>query len=222
MKINRTPKLFYKKYAYKIELRVKGAQSIQYSGVENTIHMCDQHLAGQTVFKFRDYNNEDLENLKKFAKTVKKYLKPSIKSRVEYYSFNFYLEDKVQFNKMIKNLKPWIRSVTQPTSDEDLAALLNNNKVVICNKLPLKKYKYRVFFNRRMPVNRRETFYTWLENYGDSVRISKSSKRWIQGHGWMYDPYMYIEDSKLLLMAKMSLGEYAGKTEEFVLSNTVK
>jgi hypothetical protein len=38
----------------------------------------------------------------------------------------------------------------------------------------------------------------------------------------MYDPFMYIEDSKLLLMVKMSLGEYAGKTEEFVLSNTVK
>lgn len=222
MKIKRTPKLFYKKYAYKIELRVKGAHSIRYSGVDYTIDMCDQHLAGQTIFKFRDYDHDDLENLKKFAKTIKKYLKSDVKSRAEYNTFNFYLEEKTQFDKMVKHLKPWIRSVTQPTSDEDLAALLDNNKVVICNKLPLKRYKYRVFINRRMPVNRRENFYNWLENYNDTIRISAGSKRWMQGHGWMYDPFMYVEDSKLLLMVKMSLGEYAGKTEEFVLSNTVK
>ena len=184
--------------------------------------MCDQHLSGQTVYKLRDHSIDELENLKKFAKTIKKYLKSDIKSRAEYNSFNFYLEEKTQFDKMVKNLKPWIRSVTQPTSDEDLAALLDNKKIVICNKLPLKKYKYRVFINRKMPVNRRENFHTWLENYGDAVRISKSSKRWLNGHGWMYDPFMYIEDSKLLLMVKMSLGEYVGKTEEFVLSNTVK
>lgn len=222
MKIKRTPKLFYKKYAYKIELRVKGAHSVRYSGANEVIRLCDQHLTGQIVYKFRDHSVDDIENLKKFAKTIKKYLKSDIKSRAEYNSFNFYLEEKTQFDKMVKNLKPWIQSITQPTSNEDLAALLDNKKIVICNKLPLKKYKYRVFINRKMPVNRRENFYNWLANYGDAVRISKSSKRWLSGHGWMYDPFMYIEDSKLLLMAKMSLGEYAGKTEEFVLSNTVK
>lgn len=222
VKIAKTSKLFYKKYAYKIEIRIVKSHLIKNSGVDHTINLCDQHLAGHKQIIFKYTNNDDVVKLKEFAKTARKLLESDFKTRAEYNTFNFYLDNKADFNKIIKKLKPWIRTITQPENDEDLAALLDNKKIVLCNKLPLKKYKYRLFLNRKMPPHLREKFAVWAENYKDSIRFSRSTDRWINGVGWMYDPYLYVEESKLLMMLNLFLGENIIKTEEFVLRNTVK
>lgn len=223
MKVHNTSKLYYKKYPYKVETRVKGSHFIR-SGADYAIDMCNQRLADNKSYnyKFRDLNNNDILNLVEFIKSSKKFVEQGIKTRSEWGTFIFYLEDEKTFNKVVKKVNPWIRSVSKPASKEDLEKLLDNKKITLCNKLPLKKYHYKIFLNRKMPVHRREKFFEWTQNYGDSIRFSGVSKRWMHGVGWCYDPYMYVEDSKLLLMVKMSLGENIIKTEEFVLRNTVK
>lgn len=221
MKIVNTKKLFYKKYAYKIELRVAKSHCIKMWGVDSTVELCNQHLAGNRKFLFKHTTDEDVEKLKDFVVAARKFLESDIKTRAEYSTFNFYLDNKKDFNKIVKKLSPWIRTVTRPENDKELSTLVDNTKVVLCNKLPLKKYKYRLFINRRMPLHLRENFIKWTENYGDAIRITGVSLRWFRG-GWGYDPFIYVEDPKLLLMVKMSLGEYTLKTEEFIDRNTVK
>lgn len=190
-------------------------------GVDSTVELCNQHLAGNRKFLFKHTTDEDVEKLKDFVVAARKFLESDIKTRAEYSTFNFYLDNKKDFNKIVKKLSPWIRTVTRPENDKELSTLVDNTKVVLCNKLPLKKYKYRLFINRRMPLHLRENFIKWTENYGDAIRITGVSLRWFRG-GWGYDPFIYVEDPKLLLMVKMSLGEYTLKTEEFIDRNTVK
>lgn len=223
MKIRKTNKLFYKKYAYKVEARIKGAHLIRPTA-DHAIEICNQRLSNNAMFsyKFKYINDDEIRNLIKFIKSSKNFLDQGIKTRGEMSTFNFYIEDEKTFNKVVKKLSPWIRSVYKPESKEDLFQLLDNKKITLCDKLPLKKYRYRLFLNRRMPEHRRESFIKWTENYGDAIKFSGKSEKWMHGIGWMYDPFMYVEDNKLLLMVKMSLGENVIKTEEFVLRNTVK
>jgi hypothetical protein len=116
-------------------------------------------------------------------------------------------------------LFPWIRTVSGPTTAEELAFLLSNgHKKILRDTLPKEKYKYRVYFKSKFPIDKRSSFVVWADTYGEKIEISETSKLWLLGsRQYAQDPFMYVEDDKMLSMVGLYLSGYVSKVEEFIL-----
>jgi hypothetical protein len=144
---------------------------------------------------------------------------PAVKVRVEGSHFNIFCIDKSVLETIDKNLNRWIRKISGPTTDEELEFLLSNgHKKILRDVLPKEKYKYRIYFKSKFPADKRLSFITWADKYGDKLDISDTSRRWLlSSRQWAQDPFMYVEDDKMLSMAGIYLSGYVKKVEEFIL-----
>jgi uncharacterized protein YjaZ len=99
--------------------------------------------------------------------------------------------------------------------------LSNGHKKILRDVFPKEKYKYRVYFKSRFPADKRATFVTWADKYGDKLDISETSRRWlVSTRHYAQDPFMYVEDDKMLSMVGIYLSGYIKKVEEFILRET--
>jgi hypothetical protein len=58
----------------------------------------------------------------------------------------------------------------------------------------------------------------WANKYDGKIEISDSSYNWLRGSKWyVQDPFMYVEDDKMLSMAGLFLSGHIKKVEEFIL-----
>ena len=222
----KTKKLFYNKWPYKIETYIRGASRVHYSGPTKTILWC------QGVERIDHWENEysfwgarrnqgiDKTELAKFAKAVTPYLtrKKEIQIRCEGAHLNLFTADKSIVDNIKKDLYPWIRAITAPVDDNELQFLLDNgHKKVLCNQLPYNKYKYKVFFNTSFESAQRKNFYKWIERYDDRIDFPESVERWLlSNRTYMQDPFIYIEDEKMLSMALLYVGNNVKKVQEFI------
>ncbi len=164
--------------------------------------------------------NLDKEVYLEFANLVEPYISnPNVKVRVEGSHFNLFCTDKSILEAIDKDLNKWISKISGPTTDEELEFLLSNgHKKILRDVLPKEKYKYRIYFKSKFPADKRASFMTWADKYGSKLEISDSSRHWLLGNRqYVQDPFMYIEDDKMLSMAGMYLSGYVKKVEEFIL-----
>ena len=218
----KSSKLFYNKWPYKVECRQAGASRIVHSGVDVVREWC---ATGKGML----LNTHESRNLDKavyleFANLVAPYISnPNVKVRVEGSHFNLFCTDKSILEAIDKDLNKWIRKISGPTTDEELEFLLTNgHKKILRDVLPKEKYKYRIYFKSKFPVDKRASFMTWADKYGSKLEISGTSKYWLAGsRHYVQDPFMYVEDDKMLSMAGMYLSGYVKKVEEFILRENV-
>jgi hypothetical protein len=171
------------------------------------------------------FSNQESKNLDKavyleFANLAAQYIgNPNVKIRVEGSHFNLFCTDKSVLETIDKDLNKWIQRISGPTTDEELEFLLNNgHKKILRDVLPKEKYKYRIYFKTKFPADKRLSFITWADKYGNKLDISGTSKRWLlSNRQWAQDPFMYVEDEKMLSMTGMYLSGYVKKVEEFIL-----
>ena len=220
MKVYRTKKLFFGKWLYKIETSTPGASLIKRWGVSDSQKFCNN--PNDTRWR-KHYTTADKTQLLEYISAVEPFLNKNLQMRAEWNTLNFYISDPDLYDQLKKELGKWITSVTEPVSVDDIESLTENGSMVLCDELPYGKFQYRLYIRYQLPPNTRLTFLEWLNNYGDNVKISSGTERWLQsGNPYFQDPFVYIADQNLLLMIRLFLGNYARKTEEFVLRNTGK
>jgi hypothetical protein len=218
----KSSKLFYNKWPYKVECRQVGASRIVHSGVDVVREWC---TTGKGMFVSSHESRQlDKAVYLEFANLVAPYISnPNVKIRVEGSHFNLFCIDRSILETIDKDLHKWIRKISGPTTDEELNFLLSNgHKKILCDTFPHKKYKYRLYFKSKFPADKRLAFVNWADKYQDKLEISNSSRRWLlSDRHYLQDPFMYIEDDKILSMIGMFLSGYVKKVEEFIERDSV-
>jgi hypothetical protein len=219
----KSSKLFYNKWPYKVECVQLGASRVIHTGVETCKKWC---LTGKGM-SFSQYGNKvtDKDQYLRFIKSVESFIDRTdeIQIRVEGSHFNLFCKDPVVLEEIDNSLYEWVRAIRGPTSQEELEFLLSNgHKKILCDVLPYEKYKYRVYFKSRFPATNRSAFVSWADKYGDKVLVSGTSRRWlVSERHYAQDPFMYVDDDKMLSMTGMYLSGYVKKVEEFIPRDSV-
>lgn len=218
-------KLFYNKWPYKVECFVLGANKIIFYGANGVTKWCNGTVGHPVA---RGYNDHVINKhtLKEFVGAVTPYLgrKDEIQIRAEGAHFNLFCKDSDIFNNIISNLNSWIRSVYEPASEEELEFLLdNNNKRLLCDKIPYEKYNYKIVMKGH-GTDIKEQFYNWSKNYGeDKIKISPQTIRWMTGYYYYkQDPFFYVSNGPMLTMARLFLGDQVSRVYEYVPRDTLE
>ena len=219
----KSSKLFYNKWPYKVECIQQGASRIVHNGPA----VCKEWCNTGKGLQFSHYGNKITDKVQylRFIEAVEPFLdrKEEIQIRVEGSHFNLFCKDVAILEKIDNELSIWSRSIRGPTTPEELEFLLNNgHKKILCDTLPYGKYKYRLYFKSKFPADKRSAFVGWADKYGDKLEISETSRRWLVSiRHYAQDPFMYVEDDKMLSLTGMYLSGYVKKVEEFIERNSV-
>ena len=210
----KTRKLFYGKWPYKIECYLKGSSNVARLGLLRTTNW----LNGDTVDNWM-WKGADRNLIGDFVKKVAPFMDTEeTRIRVEGAHFNIFVKDKYYADTIISELEYWIQRVTEPGSEEEYQFLLNNSsKKIICNELPKGKYKYRIYIRERMKLDSRKRFHDWTLRYKNRFEIAKSTTKWLTGQTmYTQNPFLYIETHSDLSMVSLYLGENIKRIEEFI------
>lgn len=219
-----TKKLFFRKYPYKVELKCEGANYVRLRGLDHVIRSCENNesLVG-TRYSWRLTREVDTVALHKFAKAIKPFVEEGLKTRAEGSHYNFFVEDKQTFDKLVSTLKEFIISTSEPGSEEELKLLTENRRKVVVDELPYGKFKHKIVFKTNWSQAKGQNFINWLQKYPEEdYKISRSSYEYLSG-GTRYcqDPFMYITETKMLTMLQLFAGDNIKYAEEFVPRSTL-
>lgn len=225
----KTKKLFHGRYPYKITCKIIGISALRTAITnKNNLKISIEEMISLTNANyFNNYrspsNKIDPMKLYHFILCAEDILKDkNIRSRIENNNIDFYVEDYQKFVDLQSKLQKFITVVTAPNNEQDLALLLGNKKVSICNAYPYQKYQYRITF-KHMPEHSRFNFIKWLEKYeNNQIYIPESVNLYLRGlQKYCSSIYCYVEDSKTLILVSMALSGYIQRTEEYVLRSSI-
>jgi hypothetical protein len=217
-----TNKLFFGKWPFKVETCLKGTSLIKRLGFEGARKWCtgDAH---QQFNQYTFYKTIHRVELKEYIDLLEPFIGPNLQMRSEYYNLNFYTDDRKIYEGLQQQLAPWVCGISEPKADELDFLQNNSNNIILCDKLPYGKFKHKLYIGTSMPQSQRENFLKWLNNYNGDIRASQGSVGWMLGHKpYFQNPFIYVEDKKTLAMVGLFLGNYAKKTQEFVVRNGQK
>jgi hypothetical protein len=221
MRYQKTNKLFYKKWPFKVECYLRGSSRIKYNGCDQVIAWCQ----GQYHPRYQWWEENDLVKplLLEFAQTVKPYLDKDLQIRVEGGRFNIFCKDIDLFHSIIRDFNKWITVVTEPEDDAVYEFLLDDarNKI-ICDEYPWGGYRFKVIIREKMPLDSRNNFVIWAFRYGGKIRVAGETLRYLQGgKRWMQDPFIYVKDEATLTMVGLYLGNNCKRTHEYILKSSI-
>jgi len=210
---HKTTKLFYNKWPYKLVLRHARSRMIKMWGPESVM----KDVIGKKQHSYTD-DTVDL------SRRLLKYWDQEIQTRAESHNISIFCKNEKMFYEMELDFAQWLTEVHAPANREELDHLMTQNKRrIVCNDYPHSKYKYRIRLKSTMDLNLRQSFSAWITKYGDKVSVANHTKQWFgngqSGYGW--NPAILIEDSSMLSMALLFLGENARYIEEFVLRSSI-
>ncbi len=213
-------KLFYKKWPFKVECRIAGANRITIYGPEAV----KGWVNGDQKYTHWHTKNIDQSEILAFVNAVEPFLfNPQVQVRTEGSHFNLFCKDIAVLESIDQQLKKWIVKISGPTTKEELEYLLSNgHKKILCDSKPKNSYQYRIYFASKFPEDKRIPFYDWCKKYGEKVDISPTSERWLTGSKkWVQNPFMYVQDDKMLSMVGLQITGYVKRVEEFIERNSV-
>lgn len=221
----KTSKLFYNKWPYKIECYLAGANKITNLGLDRAKKWCQgTYSLSQNAWLadglFNGQRPFDKKTLLHFISNIEPFLKlkDDLQIRAEGGRFNIFCKDIILLNNIHNALMPWVTSVYGPTSTEEYEFLMaNGHKKILCDQLPKDKFQYRIYLKEEWARDNRKNFLDWANNYPAEINIAQSTFRWLEGSkNWVNSPFMYITDSKTLVMVGLHTSGYVKKIEEFV------
>lgn len=210
---HRTKKLFYGKWPYKIATWIKEGNTLRPLTPPNVSH----------YLKFdKNLSADERDKLIDFCNRYSKFYNENYKVRHEGSHVNFFIADKHLFNKIKSTMDIFITDTWEPENDTVLNALLDNKKLVVVDDLPHNRYTSKIIL-RKMPHNKRENFVKLLKKYTvGQILMSSCTEDYLLGKRlYMQDPFIYIEDDKMLTMLALAADGYIKKTEKFVLKSSI-
>jgi hypothetical protein len=205
----KTKKLFYKSYPFKVATLVKGGSLLKFWSIDYALSSA--YLSSQSK-----------DNLERVAKVILPYKAQGGKLRFEGDCITFFLKDRTQYETIHKELEEFIIGSWEPASDDETNMLLANNKLVIVDNLPFNTYTHKVIF-KSLPRDKRSNLLLWLEKYpsGD-IKISKSTLSYLNNDRyWKQDPFVLIKDPKMATMMSLIVGDHIRRIEQYVLRSSI-
>jgi hypothetical protein len=219
----KTSKLFYNKWPIKVECYLKGTYKIVSLGADRTIKWCEK----PDDYKSHTYSTTDSAinrvELAKFANKFKLLPKENIQIRCEGNRFHIFMADKALLEQIQLSFDSWINCITAPETDQEYDFLLDNgHKKVLCKDYPYGRYHYKIYIRENTQLSVRESFLKWIKKYDTKIHAANKTEEWLGGsHGYIRDPYIYVEDSKTLTMTLLFLGNQVKKVQEFILRDDI-
>jgi hypothetical protein len=204
--LKKTKRLFFKKWAYKITARIERAG----------------HIKRYNLSWYRDHNlDPNIVKLKGELEDLSQ--KYEFQTRCEGERFSFFTNN-IDFLNIIKNkFTNKIIEITEPENDAVLSLLKSNINVVVCEKLPKKTQRYKIYLNGKysIPADLAVNFTTWAEKYQSKISIPYGLKYVLKSNRDFrpFGNYFYTSDDKMLSMALMFLGKHVQYTEKYVLKS---
>jgi len=231
LNIQKSGKLFYNKWPYKIACSINGANRLTYLEIDIVKKFCNGVKTDDMPYWMAKskLSKQDKEQLLQFTHNVEPYLDLKKNGqgqiRAEGRHFNLFCQDKELMEIICTALAPWIDNVYGPSTDEELEFMLaSNNQKITCDHLPHKKYQFKIYFKTDMLAEKRTNFLKWIKTYQDRVLISKTTTRWLENNPsyiWTQCPFLYVEDAKSLTMIGMFLSSNIKKVEEFIPRSSI-
>lgn len=219
-KKNKTNKLYYKSYPYKISTEVPGGIWIKHYGIKNVLN--ENFRLPKSFINDRNYTNAENNLVKEYASKLELILQHQCITRVESSTTNLFLKDKNAFDFAVKELQKFITATWEPNSEHERDLLLDNKKIIIVNQYPHKIYSHKVIF-KNMPEEKRRELYVWFNKYSETIfKLSKSTKAYLSDkRKWMQNPFVLVSDVKMLTMLSLMNNEYIKNIEQYVLRSHI-
>jgi hypothetical protein len=213
VKRQKTRKLFYNKWPYKIECYLKYSSNVIRLGIPKTQEWINGSTSDNWLWK-----GADKKEIQSFVSAISAFIDKDMQIRTEGSRCSIFIKDKAIVDAIINQLDQWIVGITEPGSDEEYEFLVNNTaKKILCNALPYEKYHFRIYLKNKMTIDQKQRFFQWLSRYGDRFNVARSTKNWLTGAvRYAQDPFLYIQDRPTLSMVGLYLGDNVKRTEEFI------
>lgn len=201
---------------YRIECKKEGASRIRHQGPEYFLSKSKSYNR-----RLSHLDQQFQDEMVEFAAAVAPYFKnKNIQIRSERHHFNLFCNDLTLVEEINRKLSKWIKSISGPTTQEEINFLQENgNKKVLCKSLPHKTYQYKVFLNfGKMSYENKKNFWEWSSNYGYRIRFNPLTQKWLKNEcPWSgTNPYVYVQDQKTLSILSLYLGPKIKKIQEYV------
>lgn len=199
MKHKITKRKFYNKWDYKISLQGKEVSYLRYFPVQKLPDLSEDQGLVVKLYNF-------LSNLK--ADTYAK--------RIERNTLDLYVNDRDLYDSICKEFSDVVRFTFSP----DPSLLGQSGKIIMSNKLPYDRYRYKVYLkpHRLCDSEERRQYLDWLESQIPRVSITENVKTWFHKTNWNWDRrYMYVEDDATLLILKMRCSDALGSIYTYKL-----
>lgn len=218
MKKQKTNKLFYKKYPYKIKCHIKGAWLLRNNVIEETIRYCNSQSAPSWKWaNVYTNHNVDVPEVADFIEKIKPYF-DLVKLRIEHNFLDIYTEDRQIYDTLSNSLSKWVQYVWEPENQKYLNFLLSSNSVkILCDEYPHKKYRYKVYIKNKLNPETKKNFSSWASNYPEKIITTGESTAWLDNVlMYTWNPCLYIEDQATLSMVCLFLGNNVQRVEEYI------
>ena len=201
----KTNKLFYGKWPYKITTKVDGCYVFRRWNFH--LDFIEKTYFGSITSKIQ--HGFDKKKLRKFFNAVAHLEGKEFQFRIDNNVMSFYLKDEELYELTATNLGEFVIHLTEPENSKELEVIVDDKKIVLCNKYPHTRYKYRVFLTN-LNQNTKENFGNWLKNSKTkSIKLPDSLRRYFNNkeNRYLYtNNYFYVEDEKTLLMVQLLVG----------------
>ena len=137
--------------------------------------------------------------------------------RAENNVLDIYTNDKALQDQLIIEFQEHLRDYFEPSNQ--LINARDDGHVIFANKLPHKKYQYKVFLlAHKANEEEKKDYIVWLEKQQQKIKISGAVKDWFFRTKWNWDRrYVYVENEQMLLMMKLKNPEVMGTIYRYVL-----
>jgi hypothetical protein len=220
----KTRKLFYGKYPFKVTTTIKNGSYFRIWRVDQIIAWCENNWHPDiSRYTNRISNTAEQQRLKEYCTALSLLDKDSYKLRIERSTVSYFLKDRSSYEKCIELLADFINEITEPEDDQVLDAIVEDKKTVICKELPYGKYTHKVILKAQMPVNVKNNLLEWGKKYGeDMICFSPTTEGYLAGRRhYMQDPFLYVADGKMLMMLGLAAQGYIRRTEQFIPRSSI-
>lgn len=141
-----------------------------------------------------------------------------VKYRCEGTACDIYLDNQQDYESLTEVLGPFLEEAWEPANQQELDFLKNcGSKKIVCDELPHKKYRYKLYIKFRTGPEIRKNFGEWIKNYKGKIHAAPQTEQWFSRQNrWSWNPFVYVADQPTLSMAGLFLGSAVHKVEEYI------
>jgi len=204
----KTTKLFYKHWPYKITVDLEMAY-------------LTRNMSLRTIIATR----EDIQVSNRYLKVVEFFdlineLKgDDIKRRCDYSTVSLYAKNHDTYSKIVNSLKEEFSiTVTEPSNTSELDIIESDHDVILCDKLPLNKYQYKISFREMLP-NDRPKFAEWLSKYDEnSLRVPNGFRTYLKKTYTSWGThYVYAVDQNMATLVALAASGHAKRIQRYTV-----
>jgi hypothetical protein len=221
-KTKTTNRKFYGKWLYKVSLSVKGSGIFRIRSLSDVLIFCnkteDTKFPGYTMMN-KAWNNRD--QILELAEFLSSYDPKIWTKRIENTNIDFYTNDKDFYEAISEKFESTMTHRFEP----DIANLdlLEQAQTIVVNKLPHKRYKFKVYLLPYKLAGDKESkfkYINWVKTQSPRITCTPAVENWFIKTDWNWDRrYVLVEDENTLLMLKLRNSEVVGRVYNYIISD---